>query len=155
MSLTAPTSFDLLTEQLELYVRQAAWLNTVPEKAKQPRYKTSVSPMPPLKGGAYLVGILFEIGPALPAGMGGLVSISELDIAAWQSNRDLRLTAWEARTIKKLSQAYASESASASDPKALAPYVPSKELIPREQRERIAKAMGDWADKFNATKRRP
>lgn len=155
MSLTAPTSFELLTEQLELYVRQAAWLNTVPEKAKQPRYKTSATPMPPLKGGAYLASILFEIGPALPSGMGGLVSISELDIAAWQSNRDLRLTAWEARTIKRLSQAYASEAASASDPKALAPYVPPKELIPREQRERIAKAMGDWADKFNATKRSP
>jgi hypothetical protein len=151
----APTSFVLLTEQLEVYVRQAAWLNTVPEKAKLPRFKTSAAVMPPLKGGGYLAEILFDIGPAVPAGMGGLVAIRDVDLAAWQANRDLRLSAWECRTIRRLSQAYASEASSASDPNAIAPYVAPKELIPREQREKISKAMDDWADKLNRAKPRP
>lgn len=155
MWLTAPTSFARLTEQLEIYVRQAAWLNTVPEKAKLPRYKTSAAVMPPLKGGAYLAEILFDIGPAVPAGMGGLVAIRDVDLAAWQANRDLRLSAWECRTIRRLSQAYASEAASASDPKAIAPYVAPKELVPQEQREKISKAMNDWADKLNRARPRP
>lgn len=155
MSQTALISFALLTEQLDVYVRQAAWLNTVPEKAKLPRYKTSAAVMPPLRAGAYLAEILFDIGPAVPAGMGGLVAIQDVDLAAWQSNRDLRLSAWECRTIRKLSQAYASEASSASDPKAIAPYVAPKELMPQEQRDKISKAMGDWADKLNQAKKRP
>lgn len=152
---TAPTFFERLTDQLELYVRQAAWLNTVPEKASKPRYKTSSAPMPPLEGGAYIAQILFDVGPARSGGMGGLIPIEEVDLAAWQSNRDLRLSGWEAKTIRRLSAAYAAETSVASKPNALAPYTPSKELMSVDQREKIAKAMGDWADKLNAKRRSP
>lgn len=150
---TAQTFFEQLAKSLELYVRQAAWLNTVPEKASRPRYATSAAPMPSLKGGAYIVEILFDIGPARSGAMGGLIPICEVDIAAWQSNRDLRLSAWEARAIKRLSGAYCAESAAASKPTALAPYTPSKDTMSLDQRQKIAAAMGNWADKLNSRRR--
>ena len=54
-----------------------AWLHTVPEKAKQPRYKTRVVSMPPLDGGMHLINIMLEIGPTKVAGMGGVVGIDD------------------------------------------------------------------------------
>lgn len=105
--------------------------------------------MPPLSCGAYLINIVFEIGPAKPTGMGGMVAIDEIDIASWQSNRDLRLSAWEARMLRHLSQVYASSFIEYRDPKASAPYLPEPSQISQAHRERISKAMADWADKVN------
>lgn len=149
MLLIGLTFFANLSNQLELYVSQSAWLYTVPDKAKQPRIKSTIANMPPLDGGAYLVNILFDIGPATPKGMGGLVSITELEISAWQQNRGLRLSCWEAKTIKRLSQIYAGAANEARDPKATAPYIPARTQITREQHERISAAMSAWADKIN------
>jgi hypothetical protein len=132
-----------------------AWLHTVPEKAKQPRYKTRVVSMPPLDGGMHLINIMLEIGPTKVAGMGGVVGIDELDIAAWQFNSGISLTAWEAQTIRSLSQVYAAASMNGREASALPPYTPPAEELKEEQRQRISNAMSDWADKFNATKRGP
>lgn len=105
--------------------------------------------MPSLDAGAYLINILFEVGPAKPLSMGGLVSVDEADIVAWQINRDLRLSAWEAKTIRRLSQVYCNECSEARSPTAPAPYVASPSTITATQRERISRAMSDWADKVN------
>lgn len=145
----AQTFFANLIEQLELYVKQLAWLQATPDKAKQPRMKTTAAVMPPIEAGAYLVNILFEAGPAKPTGMGGLVSIDEIDLVAWQQNRDLRLTAWETKTIRQLSHIYASTAVEARDPKAGAPYIPTPTTMSDAQRQRISRAMSDWADKLN------
>ena len=146
---TAQTFFASLIEQLELYVRQSAWLQTVPDKAKSPRIKTTPAVMPPLEAGAYLVNILFEAGPVRPIGMGGLVSIDEIDLVAWQQNRDLRLTAWETKIIRRLSHIYASAAIDARDPKSRAPYITTPTTMSDAQRQRISRAMSDWADKLN------
>jgi hypothetical protein len=98
---------------------------------------------------------MLEIGPTKVAGMGGVVGIDELDIAAWQFNSGISLTAWEAQTIRSLSQVYAAASMNGREASALPPYTPPAEELKEEQRQRISNAMSDWADKFNATKRGP
>lgn len=136
-------------------MRQLAWLHTVPEKAKQPRYKTRVVSMPDIEGGEYLVNLALEIGPSKVAGMGGVVGIDEIDLAAWQANSGIRLTAWEAQTIRALSQAYASGCMDSRDARSPAPYSMPREGISIEQKAKISDAMSSWADKLNSQKRRP
>ena len=64
--------------------------------------------MPPCDA-LHMVGYLFEVGPTVAAGMGA-GPVSHLEIAAWKSNTGIDLDAWEARTLRSLSQDYASES---------------------------------------------
>lgn len=129
-----------------------AWLHTVPEKAKQPRYKTRTVPMPPLEGGHYLLNILMEIGPTKIVGMGSAFGIDEVDIAAWQANSGLRLSGWEAQTVRRLSQEYAAELSSSKDANAQPPYVAGASGLSETQRAKIADAMSSWADKVNSQK---
>lgn len=64
--------------------------------------------MPPCEA-LHLVGYLFEIGPTVAAGMGeGPLSHGEID--AFQRNTGIDLTAWEARTLRRLSQDYVAQS---------------------------------------------
>lgn len=148
--LTAPTSFAGLTEQLTLYVRQTAWLYTVPEKAKEPRHKRHASVLPPIEAGHHLLEVLFEVGPTIVVGMGGLAAIPEAELLAWQLNHDEVLTPWEVSTIRALSAAYAGEAMAARDPKQPPPYrAPAPAVMPSEERQRIADAMTRWADNLN------
>lgn len=57
----------------------------------------------------YLAAYLFEIGPTAPAGTGE-GAISHVDLAAWMGNTGIGLNAWEARTLRRLSMDYLSES---------------------------------------------
>lgn len=108
--------------------------------------------MPPLEAGGYLVELLFEIGPVKPAGMAGVTAIDESDVAAWQRNQGLELTAWEARTLRLLSREYAAMLATAVDIHCPPPWVPEK-LISDEKREKIAEAMSNWADRVNGSRK--
>ena len=148
MSQTAQTSFAQTIEQLTLFVKQAAWLNTIPSKAKRPRRETKSDAMPPLLGGAYLVEILFEVGPAKPIGMGGNIAIDEVDLAAWMSNQCVTLTPWEAKTVRQLSREYAAMLSEAIEPNTPAPWVDPAMMTP-ERRDKISKAMSDWANRIN------
>lgn len=145
----APTFFAEVYDDLALYTRQTAWLYTVPEKAKEARYKTRSVVMPFVRGGEYLLEYLFEIGPTKPAGMGGLVGLDEIDLVAWQSNHGVRLSSWEIKTIRRLSQEYASCAMESREPKMQPPYLPSRDGISEDQRKRISDAMSSWADKLN------
>ena len=109
--------------------------------------------MPPIGAEAYLIEILFEIGPTKPAGMGGQVGIDEADLIAWQQNQQVRLSPWECRTIRMLSREYAGMLFEASKPDCPQPYV-ARLKISEEQRDKIADAMSNWADKLNKTKRK-
>lgn len=61
--------------------------------------------MPPLERSVeYLIGYLYEIGPALGDG-----PITQQEIGWWQRNTGIRLTSWQARTLRRLSQDYLSE----------------------------------------------
>lgn len=108
--------------------------------------------LPPIEAGGYLIELLFEIGPAQPMPMGSPVAISELEIAAWQANRGIRLTAWEAAVIRRLSHDYANALAKASQA-SCPPFYMSPERLSAERRDKIGKAMSDWADKLNNQKR--
>ena len=153
MLATAQTFFAEIERELSVFVKQSAWLNTVPTKQKQPRRVTRGDTLPPLTHGAYLVEILFEIGPVKSGGMGGAVSLDEQDIYAWQVNQGIELTGWEARTIRTLSREYAFMLSEASEPTCPPPYVP-QEFIDAEKRRKIADAMTGWADKLNQQRKR-
>ncbi len=77
--------------------------------------------MPPCSA-PYLLGYLFEVGPAMHTGMGD-APLSHSEIAAWQANTGIRLTAWEARTLRRLSVDYVNETARATLASAKAPWV--------------------------------
>ena len=142
--------FGELIASLTTYVKQAAWLNTVPEKQKRPRRETKHTGMPPVNAGGYLLEILFEIGPTKPAGMAGQVGIDEADLLAWQVNQQIGLRPWEAGAIRLLSREYAGMLADASDPSCPAPWA-AKVAMTVEKRDAIADAMASWADNVNAS----
>jgi hypothetical protein len=108
--------------------------------------------MPPVLGGAYLLEILFEVGPAKPIGMGGNIAIDEIDLAAWMSNQNVQLTPWEARTIRTLSHEYAAMLSAGSEPNTPAPWS-NVEIITDEMREKISNAMSDWSNRINTKTR--
>jgi len=117
-------------------VRQSAWLNTRPKKADgdksdksdpEPTRREQLAKegiaqpaMPPCQA-EYLLGYLFEIGPAATAGMGE-VPITHSEIRAWMLNTGIRLSPWEARTLRKLSQDYVNESHKATQRNCPAPW---------------------------------
>jgi len=64
--------------------------------------------MPPLDDAEYLRGYLFDAGPIVNTGMGG-VSLRSEHLIAWQKETGVRLSAWEARVLRRLSQEYLAE----------------------------------------------
>lgn len=152
MSAIGRTFFAETIEQLTLYVRQVAWLNTIPEKATRPRRDTVGGSFPPISAGAHLLEILFDLGPAKPMPMSAPVAIDEIDLVAWQYNRDIRLSPFEARTIRELSRAYASQLSDASAKSCPAPYFPANGLD-EARRQKISDAMSGFADKVNASRK--
>lgn len=149
----APTFFAQTIEQLTLFVRHAAWLNTIPSKAKRPRRETASDAMPPIEAGAHLIEILFEVGPAKASGMGQQVGIDEIDLIAWQYNQDIALTPWEAKAIRTLSKEYAYMLGQASEANCPPPWL-DPAIMTDERRQKIADAMSSWADNINAGKTR-
>ena len=95
---------------------------------------------------------MFDIGPAKPMPMSAPVAIDEMDILAWQLNRDTRLTAFETGTIRDLSRAYASQLVEASQPNCPPPYFPA-DVLDDERRRKISDAMSGFADKLNASRK--
>jgi len=151
LSGTALTFFAQTIEQLTVFVKHAAWLNTIPSKAKRPRRETKSDAMPHVEAGTHLLEILFEVGPAKPSGMGGQVGIDEIDLVAWQYNQGVNLTPWEAKTIRNLSKDYAYMLGQASDAHFPPPWV-DPNIMTEDRRTKIAEAMSSWADSFNVGK---
>lgn len=77
--------------------------------------------MPPADCADYLVAILFEIGPTMAGGMGA-APITHGEIMAWKINTCTALSAWEARTLKRLSLEYLSASHAAEARDAQPPW---------------------------------
>ena len=133
-----------------LYVRQVAWLDAAPAPKGKGKTKSTNKPMtrleqitqagrnpalPDAGPASHLVRYLFESGPTMAGGMSG-APLSHGEIAAWQLNTGIELTAWEARTIRRLSCEYLAVSQDAAEFDCPAPYV-EQDARP-EQRERIA-----------------
>lgn len=95
-------------------MQQVAWLNAIPNDAKGKRADKSrlqarrergdAIPLPEVAF-TYLTDWLFEIGPVVSGGMGD-GPVGYRDIAAWQDITGVIVQPWEARTIRRLSQAY-------------------------------------------------
>lgn len=115
-------------------MRHAAWLNTTPDKAEGDKSTTpevsrseyykrdgdDALQMPPCDA-YYLIPYFFEIGPTVAAGMGE-GAIGHLEVQAWQGNTGIDLNAWEARSLRRLSLVYLSESYKAKKPDCPAPW---------------------------------
>lgn len=109
--------------------------------------------MPHIGGGAYLIEILFEVGPSKSTGMGGHAPIDDVDLAAWMSNQNVKLKPWEARTIRQISREYAAMLSEAVEPNTPPPWV-DPNFLTQERRDKIANAMLDWANNINAKTRK-
>ena len=83
--------------------------------------------------------------------MSSPVAIDEIDLLAYQFNRDIALSPWEAGIIRELSREYAAMLAEASASNCPAPYF-SSEAMDDERRKKIAQGMSDFANKLNASR---
>ena len=77
--------------------------------------------MPPVDEGAYLVGYLQEMGFSNNSGM-GLAPLSFLEISAWEQSTCLKLSPWEALTIRQLSVDYVVQLSASSSQSEPAPF---------------------------------
>lgn len=93
-------------------------------------------PIPP--AGAHIITHLFEAGPVM-AGPAGALALTWGEIEAWQRATATPLTPWEARTLRRISAAYAGELHAATEPDAPAPYTP-REIV-RSQRQAVARGV--------------
>jgi hypothetical protein len=84
------------------------------QKIRREANNDSFTPdMPPLDLDSHLLSYFWEIGPT----MGGEMGASPLthgEIESWQRNVGIKLTAWECRTLKRLSIEYLNESGKAT-----------------------------------------
>lgn len=88
--------------------------------------ETQEIPFPELPDGAeYLVSLFHSAGTATQTGM-GLVPLSWQEIEAWVRCTGIEemVTPWELETVRRMSEAYASEYSQAYDPKRKQPYQP-------------------------------
>ena len=74
---------------------------------------------PPLDGFDYLIEHFLEVGPS----QGG-EALTFGELAAWSSLTGVRLDAWEATMLRRLSSAYLGEYHDAKDPARKPPYLP-------------------------------
>lgn len=83
--------------------------------------KSFMPAMPPVTVGRYLLDYLFELGPAVPNGMGSSpVPFSEID--KWSELTGIPLQPWEVRTLRRLSQDYVNEAGAATKHDAEEPW---------------------------------
>jgi hypothetical protein len=104
--------------------------NNPPENVPE----TQEIPIPEIAEGAeYLVSFFHSAGAATRTGM-GLTPLSWMEIEAWVRCNALEdvVTPWELQVIRRLSEAYVTEYALASDPKRKMPYQPVVEEVDRE-----------------------
>ena len=126
-----------LGEELSLYVKQMAWLNTTPRddskslsgnvKAKRTKSRAQamkddgLQPEYPPIWTPHLIEYLTEVGPVVPGGM-SMVPISWRDLTAWQENTGIVLEAWEARLLRRLSHDYLAQTVEAENPDCPSPF---------------------------------
>jgi len=107
--------------------------------------------LPTIHAGHYLISILFGVGPVKPMPMSAPVPIEEMDLLAYQINRDIRLLPWEAEVIRELSREYSFMLSQASEANCPAPYF-SPKALDDDRRQKIAQGMSDFANKLNASR---
>ena len=106
---------EALKESLTLYVRHFAWLQAVPEKQKEQRFRilesesSGLTELPEIPIGAEMyIDDLSDMGFCAPSGF-GLSALSYTDIKAWADLRRIDLQPCEAQLLHSLSTAYANQ----------------------------------------------
>lgn len=126
--------YEGLCEELILYVRFAAWLNTAPtveqkksiskaavrtptrlEKLRADKNEPDYQPDMPEAAALHLLGYLWDAGPSMSGGMGP-VPLTHSELVAWQQNSGIELTPWEAQTLRRLSIEHINECVRADKP---------------------------------------
>lgn len=147
--------YEQLLEELSLYIKQCAWLNTAPtpKKAALSSAKANTSKPPTrmeslqAKGltpdipdpglASYLAGYLFEVGPVAHGGMGA-APISFTELQAWQQATGVDLTPWECKALRRLSFDHIAAGQDAQDEDSPAPYAAP---ITEDRRSHVADAV--------------
>lgn len=90
----------------------------------------------------YLVNYLIEMGVTK-----GDIALPLCEIESWQRQSGIELQPWEVRFVKRLSEAYLSESHTARDPDAEAPWADAPYVVatPRQTANRLKAAMRSLA----------
>ncbi len=105
-------------------MRQISFYRTVPEKSTKSRYEQYQSrggiEFPTINGGAYLLQFLDEIGYCR-SGMNGAIPLDYTEINAYIQSTNTPLLPFEVLLLKKLSNAYVSQSYD-KDPLSFPPY---------------------------------
>lgn len=124
---------EALCQELAIYTRQLAWLNTAPFKAEgdksedpEPTHgerleEEGITPDFPQVYAFYLIEYLVEIGPCFNIGM-GLSVVPQFEIEAWQRNTAIKLSPWEVLTIRRLSAEYRNQTEKSKERLCPAPY---------------------------------
>lgn len=97
------------------------WLDMVSQQTYETLRDQWMPPLPPIEWGEYLVEILFKRGPVMSGAMGP-VSMSDVDLRAYQDNSGVELLPWEIDLLLRLSREYLDESQKASKHFAPAPW---------------------------------
>ena len=111
-------------------MRQLAYYRTTPEKTSTPRYEIyqrgSGIEFPPIEHGAYILQFLEELGYC-KSGMNGLIPLDYTEINAYMQSTNTELLPFEVLLIKKLSNAYVSQSYD-KEVNAIPPYATVKKV---------------------------
>lgn len=149
-----------LSDELSLYVRKIAWLNTKPESKQKlsgeegtrlERMKANgIIPALPPNPAPYLTDWLFEIGPTVPNGMGP-GPIGWHDLTAWQALSGVDLLPWEAKLMRRLSHDFIAEMSAAKKMDCPDPWLPEEETA--ANREAVSRQIGNAFKAFAAAQR--
>ena len=143
--------FGSIKECLTLYIKQLAWLRSVPKEASESRLQVFMAkgkdiPLPEIDGASYyLVELLEEIGAVVQSGM-GIEPFTWLELNSWLSISCLELSYWELCILKDLSYAYAAELSVADDPDRKPPYMaPETSLAVPNIEDKLKSVFADFA----------
>jgi hypothetical protein len=137
-------------DELIVFVRHSAWLNTAPDhpdKDKGKKHKSRRATLEkkygkplamPECGAQYIAAYLFDIGPTLHGEMGEY-PLTHGELHAWMSNTGIELNVWESQTLRRMSVEYLSAQQAATSTTALPPWrdAPYARVDPAEQAKRL------------------
>ena len=123
---------------MTLYASYTAWLHATPYKAEQTRIaemkQDKIPPAYPPVSWEWVVRYWQDVGLCMSAG-GYPHALTWQEISAWQALSGVKMTAWLAETLKKMSAAYVSGLHEFSKEFAECPYMP--EIISQEHAQAI------------------
>lgn len=121
-----------------LYAQQWAWLNSRAKDQKKSRASflddDVADRLPDVGPFSYIIDLLVKVGVAMNSGS-GVHAITWQEIYAFTQSTSIRLSLWEAETIKKLSAVYANAIMQFDNKDVPAPYISEAE------KQRLASSM--------------